>query len=190
MKNKNIRLFFYSLSFTLLAIIASTAYASHASDQLRMDTPKITRPAPDFTLHDLAGRTVQLSDYTGKVVLLNFWASFCAPCIEEMPSLQQLWETYGPDEFAVIGVAVDRETKPVAVEKFIEKFQLSFPIPLDPLGNVREAYEITKLPITYLINQDGQFIGRFIGERDWSSPAAHRTIKKLIQAKNNLLPPS
>jgi len=183
MKNKRIQLFFHSLSLVLFVIITPTAYASHDSDKLRMDIPKIFHSAPDFILHDLAGRTVHLSDYTGKVVLLNFWASFCAPCIEEMPSLQKLWETYGPDEFAVIGVAVDRETKPAAVEKFIAKFQLSFPIPLDPLGNVRETYEITKLPITYLINRDGELVGRFIGERDWSSPAAHRTIKNLLGTK-------
>lgn len=147
---------------------------------LRITVPQQRLPAPNFTLSELAGQTLHLSDYRGKVVLLNFWASFCAPCLEEMPALETLWQDYREQGFVVLAVAADRGSID-PVRRFVETGNYSFPIPLDPDGNVRKQYEVVALPTTYLIGRDGRFAGRVLGAREWNSEQGRLLVQGLLQ---------
>jgi len=147
---------------------------------MRITVPQQRLPAPNFTLSKLAGQTLRLSDYHGKVVLLNFWASFCAPCLKEMPALESLWQDYREQGFVVLAIAADRGSID-PVRSFIETGNYSFPIPLDPDGSVRKQYEVMALPTTYLIGRDGRFTGRVLGAREWNSTQGRLLVQGLLQ---------
>jgi peroxiredoxin len=151
----------------------------NALKALRITVPQQSLPAPNFTLMTLDGKTLHLSDYRGKVVLLNFWASFCAPCLEEMPALEALWQEYRDQGFVVLAVAADRGSVD-PVRDFVKAGNYSFPIPLDSDGDVRNQYEVRALPTTYLIGRDGRFVGRVLGEREWSSEKGRELVWELL----------
>lgn len=110
-------------------------------------------PAPDFTLVTPDGETVSLSDYRGQPVVLNFWATWCTPCREEMPLLQETYEAHQEDGLVVIGVNV-RET-PETIERFLDQVGVDFPILLDPDAEVVNRYLVTSLPLTFFIDRNG-----------------------------------
>jgi len=144
-----------------------------------LDYPKKRLPAPDFSLRDLNGQTLRLSDYRGKVVLLNFWATFCSPCRREMPALEALWHDYRGQGLIVLAVAADRGD-PDQVRRFIEAGGYSFPVVLDADGTVRRAYEVVALPMTYIIGRDGRFHARALGERRWEGSILRARIEALL----------
>ncbi|MFQ5589443.1 MAG: TlpA disulfide reductase family protein, partial [Nitrospiria bacterium] len=113
----------------------------------------IGKPAADFTLPALNGEDIALTHYRGKVVLLNFWASWCAPCREELPELDRLHRHFQPKGFEVVGINIDKKRKNAL--KYAEKLDLSFQILLDPEAQVIERYPGRAMPISYLIGQDG-----------------------------------
>ncbi|MGE7625338.1 peroxiredoxin family protein [Viridibacillus sp. NPDC096237] len=119
---------------------------------------KINDVAPDFKLKNLTGETVKLSDYRGKKILLNFWASWCPPCIQEMPYMQEYYKEYG-DKSDMEILAVNMTRKEVGgienIEKFIEEYELTFPIVLDDKGKVMDLYDVRSFPTTYIINKEG-----------------------------------
>ncbi|MCP8616411.1 TlpA family protein disulfide reductase [Salirhabdus salicampi] len=128
----------------------------------------IGKTAPDFTLTTLAGETISLSDLRGKKVFLNFWASWCGPCKVEMPEMQEFHEQYG-DEVVVLAVnATGDEFSLNNAKDFIEKNELTFPIPLDHELKVVYQYDVVAYPTTYFINREGilQF-NRHIGPMDY-----------------------
>ena len=143
---------------------------------LGIHRPAEPSEAPDFTLMSLEGRSIQLRELRGKVVLLNFWATWCAPCQHEMPSMEQLYQTFKQTEFVLLAVSMDRQGAEVA-RPFAEHLKLSFPILLDPASEVSRQYGVRGLPSTYLIDPDGLLIGAVIGARDW-----HRTETKALIA--------
>lgn len=111
-------------------------------------------PAPDFTLKSLSGETLQLSSLRGEVVLLNFWATWCAPCEAEMPTLEDRYKTFLGSGFHVLGVNADDE-KTATIETFLERVPVSFPILLDPGLTVSDLYRVRGLPMTFLIDREG-----------------------------------
>lgn len=111
-------------------------------------------PAPDFTLTSLTGETFQLSGLRGEVVLLNFWATWCAPCEAEMPTLEDRAKTFSGNGFRVVGVNADDE-KTITIESFLGRVPVSFPILLDPGLVVSDLYRVRGLPTTYLIDREG-----------------------------------
>ncbi len=118
--------------------------------------------APDFTLPTLAGDSLRLSDLRGQIVVLNFWATWCAPCIEEIPELIKLHDELNPHGLTVLGVSLDEEG-PDLIKPFTDRFGITYPIPLDD-GAVAEAYGgIWALPTTYVIDAEGQIVQRVIG---------------------------
>ncbi len=137
--------------------------------------------APDFAVTDLQGRTVRLSALRGKVVLLNLWATWCAPCIEEMPSIERLWSTLGGDDFALLAVSQDEEGRR-SVEPFVEKMRVSFPVFLDPDHEVGDRYGVWGYPETFVIDRNGYVVERVIGPRDWASPESVGSLRALIAA--------
>jgi peroxiredoxin len=132
--------------------------------------------APDFTLVTLEGRSVQLREFRGKLVLLNFWATWCAPCLHEMPSMERLYQTFKSTEFVLLAVSMDRQGEGVA-RPFVENLKLSFPVLLDTTSEVGRQYGVRGLPTSYVIDPDGLLIGAVIGARDW-----HRTEAKILIA--------
>lgn len=171
-------------------VLYSSGFSSQTSAQdntlaeslqsMRITIPQQYLAAPSFTLSTLAGQTLQLSDYRGKVVLLNFWASFCAPCREEMPALEAMWQDYREQGLVVLAIAADRGSID-PVRSFVETGSYSFPIALDPDGIVRKQYEVMALPTTYLIGRNGHFVGRMLGTREWNSARGRMLVQKLLQ---------
>jgi peroxiredoxin len=139
------------------------------------------RLAPDFAVTDLQGRTVRLSALRGKVVLLNLWATWCVPCVEEMPSMERLWASLRGDDFALLAVSQDEEGRRT-VEPFVEKMHLSFPIFLDPERQVGDRYGVWGYPETFVIDRNGYVVERVIGPRNWASPEQVAALRALIGA--------
>lgn len=131
---------------------------------------------PDFELFTLSGDIIKLSDYKGKKVILNFWASWCGPCKAEMPHMQNYYEKY-KDSADVEIIAVNMTTEErglLSVEKFVEAYGLTFPIPLDNEGEVINNYRIMTIPTTYMISTDGTIKQKIMGPMD------EKTIKELV----------
>ncbi len=135
--------------------------------------------APGFTLKDLDGKKVSLSDYRGKLIFLNFWATWCPPCRREMPSMERLYQRFKDEDFVILAVDL-REGKRV-VEKFARKYKLNFPILLDSTGKTGDAYGIRAIPTTYFIDRQGKLIGKAVGARDWASKNAFELIEHLLE---------
>lgn len=162
-----------------MRVFADASALSQALSSMKVTAPKTRLSAPDFVLPDLKQAMVRLSDYRGKLVLLNFWARFCAPCRREMPALENLWQRYRSKGLVVLALSADRDNLK-RVENFINKGHYSFPILLDTASGVRKKYEIRVLPTSYLIGREGKFIGRIIGGRKWDSPQGQKMIQMLL----------
>jgi peroxiredoxin len=148
---------------------------------LQLILPKKTLKAPEFALPSLDIKTISLSDYDGKVIVLNFWATFCAPCREEMPALQTLWTHHKSSGLVVLAVAID-QGDPDTVHNYINNIRTDFPVVIDT-KNIRKQYEVQVLPTSYIIGRDGKFIAKIIGSRDWSSNSSLAYFKNLLERK-------
>jgi len=137
--------------------------------------------APNFSLPDLQGKTQRLTDYRGKVVFLNFWATWCKPCKEEMPSMQVLWDNLKNQDFMMLAVSMDRVTTTKDIPSFVETLKLSFPILTDSWGQTDKRYKLMGVPETYIIDQNGVLREKVIGPRDWTRPESIETIVRLLQ---------
>jgi thiol-disulfide isomerase/thioredoxin len=137
------------------------------------------RPAPQVSFSDAGGKTVSLADFDGKVVLLNLWATWCAPCRREMPSLARLQTRFG-DKIAVLAVSQDLGGNKV-VAPFIAKLGLSaIKIYLDPKSTVAKAFKVDGLPTSFVIDRQGRVRGRVEGEADWNGPKMLAAIEPLL----------
>ena len=138
------------------------------------------KPAPEIGFTDIAGTPLGLDAFRGKVVLLNYWATWCAPCVEEMPSLERLQTRLGGGDFTVLAVSVDRQGLDI-VRPFLERIGLKqLPIYLDRSGASMRAFGIRGLPTTMLIDREGNEVGRLEGMADWQSPAAEALIRHYV----------
>jgi len=135
--------------------------------------------APEFELPDLAGEMVPLSRYKGKVVFLNFWATWCEPCEEEMPSMQYLYQELKGENFEMVAVSIDSK-KPAVIQEFVKKYSLTFPVLHDRKNKVKEKYKTTGVPETFIIDQNGVVAEKVWGPRDWSGPYATKVIRDLL----------
>ena len=165
----------------LVLLLAAPTFAMAADPyaELGVVKPRERLPAPDFSLPRLDGGTVRLEAFSGKVVLLNFWATWCAPCLKEMPALEALWRRHRDQGLVVLAVNVDRG-KPKSVAKWVDRLGLTLPVALDREGGVRRDYEVIAMPMTYLIGADGRFLGKVVGERVWDGDAADRLIESAL----------
>jgi cytochrome c biogenesis protein CcmG, thiol:disulfide interchange protein DsbE len=144
--------------------------------------------APDFAARTLAGERASLADYRGRVVLLNIWATWCPPCVEEMPALQRLHDQLEPDGFSVVAVSVDAAPGSVGVfgerggdvQAFVDSFGLSFPVLHDPSGNIQRRYNTPGLPASIIIDRAGRIRQKVLGAREWDSPDNVARIRELL----------
>jgi len=138
-------------------------------------------PAPDFTLPNLAGATETLSALSGRLVVLNFWATWCGPCVKEMPTLEHLQDKLGDRGLSVLAVSLDTGD-PKGVADFAKGYGWRLPILLDPMAQVADAYAIRVMPTTYVIGPDGNIRGRAFGAKEWDTPAAVALMESLLPA--------
>lgn len=175
------------MALVFLAITISAPMLLHAElgDALEVmemtDYPPKWAP-PAINAQTAAGGEISLADYRGKVVLLNFWATWCVPCITEMPELQALHLKYQGKGLIVIAINVE-ESQPV-VARFGRRLKLSFPLVLDPDGRIHKAYGVIGLPSTFLIGRDGRPVGLAVGIRDWAGKDADTLIELLLAEKH------
>lgn len=164
-----------------LAVLAGAAllFATSEGPEGPVDTGAA---APDFTLPraGVAGN-LQLSELRGQVVFLNFWATWCKPCEEEMPAMERLYRAFRDQGFEMLAVSVD--VGDAEVLAFQERLGLSFPILRDPDKAVADRYQSRFFPETYLIDQQGTVVGRYIGPRDWDAPVYQDAVRRLLGAE-------
>ncbi len=151
---------------------------------------EVGSPAPGFVAHDMEGRPVSLEELRGQVVLLNIWATWCAPCREEMPSLQRLHERLGGRGLRVVAVSVDGAS---AVERaagdpqklvgdFAREMGLNFSLWLDPSGAIQGSYRTTGVPESFLIDREGTIVKKVLGAIEWDSEANVELIERLLKS--------
>src|SRR3989338_6391370 len=169
-------------AFAALLLIALSTTASGAADE-KLRPVKSPVPASAFMLRDLNGKLTSQGDFEGKVVLLNFWATWCANCIKEMSAIQQLYQTYSAEGLVVVGVSVDHSA-PGEVKAFAEKLKINFPILHDRDSIISRLYSNPGVPVSYLIDRQGRIAYRVLGEYDLFSPHAREAVKGLLQEKH------
>lgn len=151
--------------------------------------PTSQQPVPgqkalSFTLPSRKG-AVSLRDFSGKVVLLNFWATWCPPCVEEMPSLERLYQSMGGEDFQIVAISEDEEGW-AAIDPFLGKIPLTLPILWDVKGEVANDYGASYLPQSYLIDKDGMIVQVYSGGRNWTDHRIMTEIESYVQKKTKI----
>ena len=136
--------------------------------------------APGFTLLTLDGGRASLTDHRDKLVVLNFWATWCQPCTVEMPSLEALWQRYRDRGLIVVGVSVDRGAPKALLEPYVRNLKLTFPILLDPDSKTSDRWRVTALPATFLVRPGGEVAGMAMGAREWNSDEMRALVERLL----------
>lgn len=137
--------------------------------------------APDFALEDLSSRRLRLKDLRGKVVFLNFWATWCIPCRQEMPTMEKLHREFKGQGLEVVAINFREDKK--EVRKFFGELGLTFTALLDRDGKVSEEYGAWSVPLSYFINRRGEFVGKVFGSREWDSQEARGFFRTLLAEK-------
>jgi cytochrome c biogenesis protein CcmG, thiol:disulfide interchange protein DsbE len=163
----------------LAGLLLGVAGTSGAAQEVHL--PSWTGgPTPSLALKDPDGRLHDLADYRGKALLVNFWATWCAPCREELPSLERLRDILRGRPFEVLTVNVaEGESR---VRRFLTDLPLGLPILLDRDGNAQRAWKVRGLPATFLLDRNGAIRYWYLGELDWAQPKILRTVESLLPA--------
>jgi len=136
--------------------------------------------APDFSLRNLKGNYQSLDSFSGQVVVLNFWATWCVPCRVEMPSFEKLYRRYRSEGVTVLAVTLDKNSEQ-NIKSFVEEYELSFPVLLDEEGKVERLYPSMTIPFTYVIDRDGRIVARVDGAKNWESNETFEAIEYLLK---------
>ena len=150
-----------------------------ALKQLDLMKPARAKLADDFTLPMPAGASFRLSEQRGKVVLVNFWATWCPPCLEEMPAMERLWRRHKDAGFVLVAISLDSDPK--RVPPFVSARKFSFPVALDPKMAVAEKYGVRALPSSFVIDREGTVTGVALGPRSWDDAAAHGLVQAMLR---------
>jgi cytochrome c biogenesis protein CcmG/thiol:disulfide interchange protein DsbE len=134
--------------------------------------------APDFSITTDAGRTITRANFGGKLLVLNFWATWCPPCLEEMPSLNQFQKQFADQGVVVLAVSVDQNSQ--AYSQYLARLKPAFQTARDPEGGISADYGTSKYPETYIIRPDGKVVEKIISNRDWMDPSMVNEIKSLL----------
>jgi peroxiredoxin len=145
--------------------------------------------APDYRARTLDGDTISLSSFAGDVVVLNIWATWCRPCVIEMPALQRLHEELGDDGLRIVAVSVDAPPGVVGafgeaggnVKEFVDGLGLTFTVLHDPSGRIESRYQVSGLPTTFVIDRDGRIRRKVLGAREWDEPPLADEIRQLVE---------
>ncbi len=137
---------------------------------------------PGFRLARRGGGDATLDAWRDKLVVLNFWATWCSPCTLEMPTLEALWRDYRERGLVVVGVSVDRGAPAALIDPYVENLGLTFPILLDPDSKTAGAWRVTGLPSTFVVRPGGEVAGVAIGAREWNSAEMRALLERLMHA--------
>ena len=162
-------------------LTASVAHAGSIDDAAReLDLIRPARPkqASDFTVSLLGGETLKLVSQRGKPVLVNFWATWCAPCREEMPAMERLYLKHRERGFVLLAVSVDSDR--ALIKPFLERYKLTFPVALDARMDLANAYGVRALPASFLIDRNGYLTALALGPRPWDNRAAHTLVEGML----------
>ena len=160
------------IAFLMLLIFAGSSYAGQALTPVPGNLP-----APDFALPDTNGQQHRLSDYRGAPVILNFWATWCPPCREEIPSMNRAWQVLRQEGIAILAVNVGEDEDTIFI--FTADYPAEFPLLLDRTGEIIGQWPVKGLPTTFVIAPDGTIAYRAIGGREWDDKALLEMIRDL-----------
>jgi peroxiredoxin len=139
--------------------------------------------APNFKLRNIKGNYESLDSYRGGVVVLNFWATWCAPCRIEMPSFEKLYRRYRSEGVTVLAITLDKNSEN-KIKSFVDEYGLSFPILLDEKGEVERLYPSMTIPFTYIIDRQGRIVARVDGAKNWESSETFEAVEYLLKNRN------
>jgi peroxiredoxin len=147
--------------------------------ELNLVRPSPHRAARDFTASLAGGQRFRLSEHRGKVILVNFWATWCLPCREEMPSMERLWRLHRRGDFLLVAVSLDSDPK--LVGPFVAEHGLTFPVALDPEMDVANLYGVRALPASFVVDRQGNLAALALGPRTWDNDAAQALVEGLAR---------
>jgi peroxiredoxin len=154
-----------------LALYTSQKESEEAKKQIPAELNTGLKPgsmAPDFTLNTLEGKQISFKEYRGKKVILNFWATWCPPCREEMPEMQKFYQDYKQKDVEILAVNLEySETKPEKIRDFVKEYELEFPIPLDEKNTTGKQFRAVSIPTSYFIDEEGTITKMHIGPMDY-----------------------
>lgn len=172
------------VSFIILIFSAGWIIYSHFQFPVvqteNLEVPRKGFQAPVFGLNDLEGIAHDLTAYYGYPVIINFWASWCTPCVKEMPALQKIYDDYSPEKLVVLGVNMTQQDSVIQIEQFISKQRIVFPVLLDSQGTVGQLYHVRALPTTFFVGKDGQIVDVIIGG-PLPEAALHAKVSQLLE---------
>ena len=168
------RVFLLFAMFVFALPLAQSKEAPLSTDEKKvLKKLRITPATQWIEAHDFAGKmmdakSVNLKDYRGRFVLLNFWATWCSPCLKEMPDLENAYNEMGQEKLVVLAVGMGESVE--KIKAFFNKYSFTFPLLADNRMKITKLYGVRNIPVTYLIDPDGVVLGRALGVRDWASP--------------------
>ncbi len=176
----------YAYALVGVALLIAVAWLS----QGRIQPVSAGTVAPDFEVNDLAGGLARLSDHRGEVLLVNIWATWCPPCVIEMPSMERLYQERGGDGFEIMAVSIEAELGLLDsdgvpggdVQAFADSLGLTFPMLHDPSEGIKQLYRTRGVPETFLIGRDGIIYKKVVGGTEWDAPEHRELIQRLLAA--------
>lgn len=161
-----------------LVVVLAGTLAWVVSTTLDDRIVRVGDPAPEFKVVTEAGRTITPENFGGKLLVLNFWASWCMPCVQEVPSLEVFSRQFAPEGVVVLGVSVDKNEK--LYRRFLDQFPVTFQIARDPSWDIAASFGTFQLPETYVIDRSGKVVQKVIAAQNWMNPEFVQSIKKLL----------
>ncbi len=167
----------------VLFLLAIVVYGLLTRPPTSLDdpAPRVGQPLPDFTLPDLQGNKVQLSALRGKVVFINIWATWCPPCVDEMPTMQRLHDRLHDRGLEILAISIDALGAQV-VKPFMQQYRLTFPALLDPKNRIERLYRTGGVPESFVVDKQGRLVEKIVGPRDWSHPQVIAMFERLLAA--------
>ncbi len=161
-----------------LIVVLAVALVYVVSGTLEPPVVNAGDKAPDFRVTTESGKTITRDNFGGKLLVLNFWASWCPPCVEETPSLEEFSRQFGPQGVVVLGISNDRNEG--QYRRFLQRFHIDFETSRDPENNISASYGTFQLPETYLIDRNGRVVEKVISNQNWMDPQFLARVKSML----------
>ncbi len=168
------------VALTLLILRVQSPGPKNPQPEANQLKPQEGYLAPRFSLRNLKGNLEGLDDHSGKVIVVNFWATWCVPCVKEMPSFENLYRRYRSQGLTLLAVSLDKGDS-TKVQEFADKYKLSFPILLDTEGVAEKLYPSFSIPFTYVIDKQGRVVARVDGAKNWESSETFEAVEHLLK---------
>ena len=168
------------VALTLLILRVQSPSSENPQPKANKFKPQEGYLAPRFSLRNLKGNLEGLDDHSEEVIIVNFWATWCVPCVKEMPSFENLYRRYRSQGLTLLAVSLDKGD-PTKVQEFADKHKLSFPILLDTEGVAEKLYPSFSIPFTYVIDKQGRVVARVDGAKNWESSETFEAVEHLLK---------